>query len=243
MKICIVNFSDYKFKTGQNRLRESLIQQGYQGDVILFNHFEQVGSKPHLEVPYQFKVYAIERARQMGYDVVLYCDASLYAIKDIQPCIDYIINNGYLLEKNSGNAGKYSTDLCLSEFNLSRDLAMKIQLHSAGFTGLNFKNEIASKFFNIWLNYAIEEKTFIGDWNNNNNQCSNDSRCLGHRHDQSVSSIISFNLNMNRINPTFMQYEFITSNGLEYASIDDNINVSLSTNKNDSTIFICNGIC
>jgi signal peptidase I len=243
MKVCVVNFSDFKFKKGQNRLSESLIKQGYKGDVILFNQFEQVGSKPHLEVPYQFKVYAIERARQMGYDVVLYCDASLYAIKDIQPCIDYIINNGYLLEKNSGNAGKYSTDLCLNEFNISRDFAFNIQLHSAGFTGLNFKNEIAIEFFNKWLKYAKEEKTFCGDWNNKNKQCSFDDRCLGHRHDQTVASIIAHELKMKRINPTFMQYEFNNCNVLEYASIDDDINVSLSLNKKKSTLFICNGIC
>jgi hypothetical protein len=87
MKHCIVNFSDYKFKAGQDRLAKSLKDFNYQGDVILFNYFEQVGSKPHLEVPYQFKVYSIEKARQMCYDVVLYCDASLYAIKDVIPVI------------------------------------------------------------------------------------------------------------------------------------------------------------
>lgn len=91
MKHCIVNFSDGSFKNGQDRLAKSLKDFNYQGDVILFNYFEQVGSKPHLEVPYQFKVYAIEKARQMGYDVVLYCDASLYAIKDVMPVIYYII--------------------------------------------------------------------------------------------------------------------------------------------------------
>ena len=57
MKHCIVNFSDNRFIKGQDRLRESLISN-YQGDFISFNDFSQVGSKTHLEVPYQFKVFA-----------------------------------------------------------------------------------------------------------------------------------------------------------------------------------------
>ena len=145
MKHCIVNFSDNRFIKGQDRLRESLISN-YQGDFISFNDFSQVGSKTHLEVPYQFKVFAINKVREMGYDIVLYCDASMYAIKNTTPIIDYINENGYLLEYcrnfQTGKiwtAAQFSTDLCLSEFNITRDEAGKIPLHSAGFTGLNFK--------------------------------------------------------------------------------------------------------
>jgi hypothetical protein len=225
MKHCIVNFSDYKFKAGQERLRESLIQQGYQGDVLLFNEFGEVGSKVHLEVPYQFKVYAIEKARQMGYDVVLYCDASLFAIKDVMPVIYHIIDKGYLLEYCGFKAGQYSTDLCLSEFNLTRDEAMNIPLHSAGFTGLNFQNELATQFFDRWFKYAQEEITFQGDWNNNSKQCSQDERCLGHRHDQTTASIIAHKLGMERINPHFMQYTY------------DGVVIQ------PNTIFNCRGVC
>ena len=225
MKHCIVNFSDYKFALGQNRLRESLIQQGYQGDVITFNEFHQVGSKSHLEVPYQFKVFAIDKARQMGYDIILYCDASLWAIKNVMPVINYIIDNGYLLEICGFSVGHFSTDLCLSEFGISRENAFSIPLHSAGFTGLNFKNEVANNFFEKWLQKAREEKTFIGDWNNNNRQCSQDERCLGHRHDQTTASIIAHELEMNRTNPHFMQYNY------------DGVITK------QETIFNCRGIC
>lgn len=225
MKHCIVNFSDYKFKAGQDRLQESLIQQGYQGDVILFNDFNQVGSKVHLEVPYQFKVYAIQKAREMGYDIVLYCDASLYAIREVMPVIYHIIEKGYLMEYCGFSAGQFSTDLCLNDFNLTRDEAMSIPLHSAGFTGLNFQNELATKFFDKWFQSAKEEITFKGDWNNNLKQCSQDERCLGHRHDQTTASIIAHQLEMERTNPHFMQYAY---DGVEI---------------NTNTIFNCRGIC
>ena len=208
MKHCIVNFSDSGFKNGQDRLAQSLKDFNYQGDVILFNCFEEVGSKSHFEVPYQFKVYAIEKVRQMGYDVVLYCDASLYAIKDVMPVIYYIIEKGHLMEFCGFSAGQFSTDLCLSKFGLTRDEAMDIGLHSAGFTGLNFQNEKANEFFDKWLQSAKEEISFCGDWNNNKKQCSDDDRCLGHRHDQTTASIIAYQLEMERINPHFMQYIF-----------------------------------
>ena len=224
MKHCIVNFSDYQFKSGQDRLNQSLIDQKYLGDFILFNHHDEVGSKSHQEVPYQFKVYAIEKARQMGYDVVLYCDASIYAVKDVMPSIYSIIDKGYLMEHCGFYAGQFSTDVCLEEFNISRDEAMEIKLHSAGFTGINFQNEVANEFFNTWFSYAEKEITFKGAWSNYNKECSEDQRCLGHRHDQTTASIIAHNLQMDRTDPHFMQYLF---NG---------------TQLNQETIFACRGI-
>ena len=208
MKHCIVNFSDYAFLKGQERLVKSLKDFNYQGDIITFNSFEQVGSKSHQEVPYQFKVYAIEKARQMGYDVVLYCDASLFAVKDVMPVIYHIIDKGYLMEFCGFSAGQWSTDICLQEFGLTRDEAMNVPMHSAGFTGINFQNQLANEFFNKWLKSAQEEISFQGAWNNLQKQCSQDERCLGHRHDQTTASIIAHQIGMERINPYFMQYKW-----------------------------------
>lgn len=208
MKHCIVNFSDLKYKIGQDRLYKSLKDFNYQGDIILFNSFEEIGCKPHTEVPYQFKVYAIEKVRQMGYDVVLWCDASLFAVKDVMPVIHYIIEKGYLMEYCGFSVGQWSTDICLREFNLTRDEAMDIPLHSSGFTGLNFQHPISNEFMDSWFKSGQEEITFNGDWNNNNNQCSMDSRCLGHRHDQTTASIIAHKVGMERTNPHFMQYKW-----------------------------------
>jgi len=243
IKYCIVNFSDEKYRLGQERLHKSLITNNFKGDIFLFKEYSEVGSKTHTEVPYQFKVYSIKKVRDMGYDLILYCDSSLFAIKDLNICFEHILDSGYLLEMNSGNVGIFSTDLCLDEFGLNRKEAFKIRLHSAGFTGLNFKNELANKFFEIWYQYAEKELTFKGDWDNKNLKCSKDELCKGHRHDQTVASIIAHKLNMLRVNPTFMQYEFNNNDKLEYASIDDLCNVILSNNKKETTTFICNGIC
>jgi hypothetical protein len=208
MKHCIVNFSDFKYKNGQDRLYKSLKDFNYQGDIILLNNYQEIGSKTHQEVNYQFKVLAIEKARQMGYDVVVWCDASLYAIKDVMPVIYHTIEKGHLMEFCGFNVAQWSTDVCLNEFGITRDEAVEIPLHSSGLTGINFKNEVSSEFFKRWLDCGLKEISFHGDWNNNYKQCSQDERCLGHRHDQTTASIIAHQLNMKRINPFFMQYVY-----------------------------------
>jgi hypothetical protein len=147
-----------------------------------------------------------------------------FALKDVMPIINYVIENGHLMELCGFSAGQYCADNCLSELNVTREEAFDISLYSAGFTGLNFKNPTSLYFFQKWFHHAKEEKAFIGDWNNNNKQCSDDERCLGHRHDQSVASIIAHKLRMTKINPTFMQY------------------IYPNTEIKEETIFACQGI-
>ena len=83
----------------------------------------------------------------------------------------------------------------------------------------------ATNFFDKWFQSAKEEITLCGDWNNLKKQCSDDERCLGHRHDQTTASIIAYQLEIERTNPHFMQYDF---DGLE---------------TKENTIFNCRGIC
>lgn len=208
MRTAIINYSDPQFKAGQDRLKNSLTEHGFKGDVLLYDNVNQLGCKPHVLVPYQFKVYAMNRAFIEGYDLILYCDASIWAIKNIDSVFKYIEDNGHLLEYCGYSLGQYCSDHALYEFGLTRDEAFNIQLHSAGFTGLNLRNQTSEEFLRQWFYFAAHEKTFVGDWNNNNKQVSKDPRCLGHRHDQSVASFVANRLNMKRDKPRLMQYHF-----------------------------------
>jgi hypothetical protein len=225
-RICVINFSDDagNFKFGQTRLVESLRNVGYNGDFQLYNSHYQLGCKPHAEVPYQFKVYAIHKAYKDGYDIVLYCDSSIFPIKNITPCLEYIEQNGYLFELCGFYLGQWCTDVALNKFGITRDEAFKMPMHSAGFTGLDFSNEKSKEFIEQWFEYAKNEETFKGAWNNNNNEVSTDPRCSGHRHDQSVATYLANKLEMKAIAPYFMQYKY------ENSPI------------NDSSIFFCQGI-
>lgn len=226
MRVCVINFSDDagNFKRGQTRLVESLRNNNYTGDIQLYNSHLQLGCKPHWEVPYQFKVYAIHKAYKDGYDIALYCDSSIYPIKNITPCLEYIEKNGYLLELCGFHLGQWCSDRALNIFGITRDEAFKMPMHSAGFTGLNFKNEKAKAFIEKWFEYAKAEETFKGAWRNDNNEVSGDPRCSGHRHDQSVATYLANKLDMKAIAPYFMQYVYET------------------TPINESSIFFCKGI-
>ena len=225
-RICIINFSDDtgNFKVGQTRLVESLKNVGYNGDVQLYDSHYQLGCKPHSEVPYQFKAYAIHKAYKDGYDIVLYCDSSIFPIKNITPCLEYIEQNGYLLESCGFHLGQWCSDRALEIFGITRDEAFQMRMHSAGFTGLDFSNDKSKDFIEQWYEYAKAEETFKGAWRNNNNEVSADPRCSGHRHDQSVATYLANKLEMKAIKPCFMQYKY------ENSVI------------NESTIFLCQGI-
>ena len=209
MKTAIVNFSNGKYIAGQERLVASLRNEGkYEGDILTFNNYDQVGSLSHEEAPYQFKIAAMYKAYQMGYDLILYIDASIYATRDISDCLKTIEDKGYLLEDCGFPIGNFSTDYCLDFFNINRDDAMSMKMHSAGFTGLNFKSALSSKFIGLLYDYGFRpcQSLLKGAWNNNNNACSLDERCKGHRHDQTLAAIIASNLPMQITPPLYMNY-------------------------------------
>jgi hypothetical protein len=77
---------------------------------------------------------------------------------------------------------------------------MKMPMYgNAGLLGLNFEKELPKIFFERW-HKASQDGIFMGAWNNTDNSESDDVRCLGHRHDMSVGSIIANLLGMSYIN-------------------------------------------
>lgn len=170
---CIVNLATSKFWGGQERLRQSLV--GY--DVITFQHETQINAPLHTDNPYAFKIYAIESARDKGYDQVLWLDASVYAVNDPKPVFDWIDKHGYFMEEAGHYVGQWCNDQTLAFFGITREKAMTMPMFSAGFVGLDFRSETAVTFFSRWKN-AMLNGMFKGDWSN-------------HRHDLTCGSIIA----------------------------------------------------
>ncbi len=202
-KHCIINFADEKgnYLKGQKRLAESLSKQGYQGNVHLFQSHTQIpGCRPHHEVKYGFKTHAIKMMRDMGYDVVLYVDASIWAVRNVMPCLQHIYEKGHLFEKTGHSLGQWCNDYTLGVLGITRQQALDDQYHmfSAGFTGLNFKNEKASEFFDKWHAYSVEASTFNGDHKD-------------HRHDQCSGAFLAKTLGLEVTDPHFMQYYYANS--------------------------------
>lgn len=176
-KRVIVNLSTPQYKYGQERLVASL-QGRYEGDVIVYQSEHEVGSPFHQHNPYAFKIYAIQAMMAMGYEQVLWLDASCYAVKNVEPIFDFITEKGYFFEEAGHLVGQWSNEFALNYFGITREQAMWMPMFSAGFTGLDFTNEVGVQFFEKWRESMLAG-AFKGSWEN-------------HRHDMTCGSIIAF---------------------------------------------------
>jgi hypothetical protein len=158
-------------------------------------------------VPYGFKPYALKRVYEQGYELVLWCDASVWAIKPITPVWDYLAAHSHLFFHNA-NIGRFTSDACLAGFGLKRDDAMNLSGLMGICMGFNMTAPVTQEFFRQWFAKANDGFSFIGAWSNERHQVSQDDRCAGHRHDQSVASIIAVNLKMELLiaHETFFSY-------------------------------------
>jgi hypothetical protein len=64
---------------------------------------------------------------------------------------------------------------------------------------LNLDFPVSSEFLAQLNVFAWDGASFRGDWDNERNQVSSDTRCRGHRHDQSVGSILAYKLGMKQL--------------------------------------------
>lgn len=190
----IVNLSTMGYHDRQQRMIFSIAEHS-DIEIITYQYEAEVGAPPHKQNPYSFKIYAIEKVKEQGYNSILWLDASAYAIADPSPIFEIIEKEDYFLEEAGHYAGTWTNDRALGYFGITRDEAMKIPLYSAGWTGLNFNSEVTREFFARWKN-AMEAGMFKGEWTNKSKTESYDSRCEGHRHDMACASIIAYQLGM-----------------------------------------------
>lgn len=210
MNNLIINVSTSVYAKGCERLRNSLLENGFNGDLLFFNEEIQVNAPFHVINPYAFKTYTFQYALSLGYTKILWLDASVYAIKNIDRVWEILDDIGYLMQNAGHFIGNWTNDACLQYFGLNREDAMQMYMYgNAGLLGLNFERQICKDFIEQWHQSAIDG-VFKGDWNNKNHSESQDDRCFGHRHDMSAGSIIAHKLGMN-------ENFFSTHEILEYA--------------------------
>lgn len=178
-----------------DRLRESLIGKT-DATFFGFTSEEQVGAPHHLDNPYAFKIYAINKVREQGFKQILWLDSSVVVRKDITPIFEEMESRGYIMQEAGAWVGEWTNDRTLEAFGITRDEAMKIPCYgNAGLLGLNFYSKGAIDFFKRW-EWAMQKGLFIGEWSNVNKTESEDERCKGHRHDLVCGSIIAHEMGM-----------------------------------------------
>ncbi len=226
-KTVILNFANKVGRYGlmQERLKKSLVAVGYTGDIMFFNHEEEISLDPpcpyHASedlalhaagkvVPYGFKAYAIKKAIDAGYENIIWMDAAVYATKPIDDFISMIEKWGYVFFDNIGfSIGDYTSDACLNTFGMTRTEAFNKKMIMACVMGINTKSKGAMLWFSHYYGAANDGVSYLGSWHNSNGEVSSDMRVKGHRHDQSVASIIISALDLTILNAqqTFFAYD------------------------------------
>lgn len=190
----VVSFANTPFyQEKMKRLQESVEAQGIK--FIGYTSCEEVGCKPHSEVPYMFKPYAIQKAIDSGITTVLYCDSPIIAIKDISPVFDHIEEFGFMFFDNIGHPlGKWCNDKTLKAFRLTKEKAMDIKMIMACCMGFDFNYLSVELLFKNYKDMAI--KYYPGSWDD-------------HRHDQTVMSWLLYirDYHILTAHETFFMYE------------------------------------
>lgn len=192
---CIVTFSNTsRYDALAYRLRQTAECEGI--DFIHYKTYEEIGCKPHTEYPYAFKPYSIQKAREQGYNNILWLDSAIYLSKNPEKVFKFIKDNGVMLFDNIGfSIASYTHDECLAHFNMSKVEAERAKMVMACAMGFNFNTEIGTKTFDEYLGFA-HTNAYQGSWSN-------------HRHDQSVISCIAHKKGIELLHPnqTFIAYE------------------------------------
>jgi len=170
---------------------------------------------------YCAKPFALMDALVSGADIAILLDAAFYPIRPIQPLVDHIHQHGYYLCKNGHTVGEWSSDRCLQRMGVPREEAFTMEEASSYCVGVNFADGRCIELVQRWCGWAQDRLTIPGphtsQWNTrtmpqcegrNKGFVSHDKRVKGHRHDQSVLSILAHRLGLINLTerPKFTAY-------------------------------------
>lgn len=179
------------YAKGVARLLSSLERvDGDKAEWLTFTSCLPPGSPSHAIMPYGFKIYALKEAARLGHDSLLWCDASCWAIRSLEPIWERIDRAGHLLMDCHNYLSQWSSDRSLAALNFKREEVFSVPLVTGGMFGFRLSHERGRHFFD-WLCELATPEVMCGDWNNDHGQVSKDPRVRGHRHDQVVMGFIA----------------------------------------------------
>ena len=176
---------DKWYPRGQARLFNSLYKVGWESMIGWVNNYPMLGYNE--SNPYTCKASELEYALNNGNDVVLWCDCSIEAIKDIRPIMEQIANDGYYFWPSGENCAQTSSDKALEYFDVTRDQAEKMPEANTSVWGVNLNSDIGKNFA---LAFIEATKAGIADGSREHDNQSQDPRFKYHRQDQTVASLI-----------------------------------------------------
>lgn len=191
------------YERSQERLRDST---ALDNSTNLFRNSLPPGCPSHAEQPFAFKPYIFKEARELGYTHALWLDSTCVIHKPLDTVWEMIdLDGGFFW--NSGYAcGQWCSDACLAGMDCTREEAWKLPMIQASAIGLRFDAD--KGFLDQWLSLT---HLFHGAWTNKNHEVSRDPGVDGHRHDQSVASILANRLGFPMVTPPMCVYAGVTA--------------------------------
>jgi hypothetical protein len=199
-KVCLVNFADGKFTVGQERLKRTLADIGYEGGTLFANELP-AGCPDHTESPWGFKPFLMEQAADLGYDILIWVDAAIMARASLEPLIQRILEKQiFFFSRGISSMGAWTSDYALEELGFTREEAFKIRDVITIVIGIDIRSPKGKVFLNEWKLAAMHKKVLLGvdkpltltdSYWNTYGQLSNDPRVKGHRHDQPLLSMLA----------------------------------------------------
>ena len=203
------NKKEYKtyFNKAISHFKQKINELNFKGDLLIWDKELPVGCPSFRESPFAFKVFCFQEAKKQGYDVILWMDSVIYPKSSfwLNLVFALIRQNGYFFVNDFTYIGNWCSDYTLEKLKVNREEIMEVKGVRAIVLGLDFKNKKSNLFFKEWLKCACDKVSFAGKkgvpyyyLNNMNKIFSKDPRVKGHRHDQTVVSIIAWEMNMDK---------------------------------------------
>lgn len=197
MKVCIVNVSvgdeNSWYHRGSQRLFDSLRAVGYTGEILYKKKLKSAYGSPYAD-----KLAAIREAMGLGYEIIIYLDCSITALRPIDDMIDFIDKHGYYFYRTGFNCAQTATDYLLAVNDVDRNTAETWPETATNVIGIDCRKENGRKLVQMMAD-SVSNGSICGEKFPTESQrlkMSKDPRFLFCRQDQSVISIAAHKLGM-----------------------------------------------
>lgn len=183
------------YAAGIDRLERSLMYEGFGGDMRFWREEYPFGCVHHEgDGQYNFKVHAFNEVFLTGRKVVVWADASFWAVKNPMPLFDYVNENGLYFFKSGYLLAQTATDRLCNYAGVSRDelIENKVSEFATGLVGINIENPLGREFFTNWKQY-MEDGMFGGNRVHDLNDSYHPAFKFS-RQDQSAASMILYKM-------------------------------------------------
>ncbi|OGN63651.1 MAG: hypothetical protein A3E80_02655 [Chlamydiae bacterium RIFCSPHIGHO2_12_FULL_49_9] len=165
-RVCVVSYASYNknYPAGINDLKKALKKVGFKGHFVY-----RIGGWPDVEggslklahVPYSFKPCFLRELKRLGYELVLWLDASIRPLQPLDPIFARIESDGYLFYPVGLTLEKYCTKEAINALGESSEKASEIHSVMAGIFGINLRHPIGEEIASRWYEAASRETPFF----------------------------------------------------------------------------------